>query len=477
MPATAIVVPSVPREFRGVWVASVWNQNWPSAPNLSTAQQKAELVALLDRAAQLHLNAVVLQIRPTADAFYASSLEPWSSFLTGHLGQAPQPLYDPLAFAVAEAHKRGLELHAWYNPFRATISPQGTVAPPNHVTRTHPELVRQYGKDLWLDPGEPGTTDYVLTVVRDIVRRYDIDGIQIDDYYYPYLIKDSRNRLVDFPDDASYQQYEQGGGVLSRPDWRRDNINTFIQRFYETVKAEKKWVKVGISPFGIWRPGNPAMVKGLDSYAELYADSKLWLNKGWCDYFAPQLYWRMEASAQPYAPLLKWWTEQNTLHRHLWPGLFTSRVDGTDPAKKWDLSEITRQIQATRIQPGATGNIHFSMNTFTKNGVLDNLLSTSVYAQAALVPASPWLEATAPVPPHISVTHPAQPAITLVTWQAGDKQPVREWVAQTYNKGTWTTEILPGQTQSKTWQSGKIVAISAVDRYGNQSQPTSANLN
>lgn len=464
------------REFRGVWVASVWNLDWPSARNLSTDQQKAELVAVLERAAQLRLNAVVLQIRPSADAFYASPLEPWSSFLTGQLGQAPQPLYDPLAFAVEEAHKRGLELHAWYNPFRATVSPQGMLAPPNHVTHTHPELVRQYGKDLWLDPGAPGTTDYVLAIVRDIVRRYDIDGIQIDDYYYPYLIKDDHNQIVDFPDTATYQQYQQGGGTLNRSDWRRANINTFIQRFYETVKAEKKWVKVGISPFGIWRPGNPAMVKGLDSYTELYADAKLWLNKGWCDYFAPQLYWRLDAPAQPYAPLLKWWTEQNTFHRHLWPGLFTSRVNGTDPAKKWDNAEIVRQIQATRVQPGAGGNIHFSMAAFTQNGALANLLSTGVYTQAALVPASPWLEAPAPAAPRLTVTHPGQPATTVVTWQAGDARLVRQWIAQIYDKGTWTTEILPGQIHSKTWTVGKIIALSAVDRYGNQSQPTSVNL-
>ncbi|MBV9865212.1 MAG: family 10 glycosylhydrolase [Abitibacteriaceae bacterium] len=477
--ANALEIPAVPREFRGVWVVSVGNGNWPSRCDLTADQQKAELIAILDRAVQLKLNAIVLQIRPVSDALYNSPKEPWSAFLTGQLGQPPNPLYDPLAFAVEEAHKRGLELHAWYNPFRATLTVKNGPVPLNHVTQTHPELVRQYGKDLWLDPGEPGSTNYVLSVVQDIVRRYDIDGIHIDDYFYPYVIKDANKNNVDFPDDATYQNYVQGGGTLTRHDWRRDNINNFVRRFYEMVKAEKPWVKVGISPFGIWRPKNPPSVEGMDAYEEIYADSKLWLNKGWADYFAPQLYWAIAAPKQSYPDLLKWWTEQNTQHRNLWVGNYTGRLSFTDPKTSFKLEEIPAQVQATRNQPGATGNIHFDMDVLMKNQDLANLLMQGVYAQPALVPASPWLDSVPPAQPKLNLTKTTNG--TSLNWQAGNEEPVWQWVLQTHRNGAWTTEILPTQTLNRSWPSdankSDMIAVSAVDRCGNQSIPAIVRLN
>ena len=251
----AVAPPAVPREFRGAWIAVVAsNQDWPSEPGLPVAQQKAELISLLDRAAQLHFNAIILQIRPSCDALYASPIEPWSERLTGTMGVAPQPFYDPLAFAIQEAHKRGLELHAWFNPFRALHPLSKSIVAPNHITRTHPEWIRDYGGQYWLDPGEPAVREYVLRVVMDVVRRYDVDGVTFDDYFYPYPVKNALGRKLDYPDDASWQKYGLRSG-LTRNDWRRQNVNQFVQSVYQSIKAAKPWVKFGISPFGIWRPG------------------------------------------------------------------------------------------------------------------------------------------------------------------------------------------------------------------------------
>src|SRR5205814_616973 len=261
--------------------------------------------------------------------------------LTGTQGKAPDPFYDPLQMWIAEAHARGLELHAWINPFRARAPAAKTPEAPNHIAKTHPELVKQYGKYLWMDPGEPAAREHTFKVVRDLVHRYDIDGIHIDDYFYPYPIG-----ATDFPDDPSWNRYKNSGGKLSRADWRRDNINQLIEKIYSTIKSEKPHVKFGISPFGIWQPGYPPSVKGFNQYASLYADAKLWLNKGWCDYFTPQLYWRITATSQPYKDLLDWWIGENKSARHIYPGLAPYRVANGN--QNWPASEITDQIEATR---------------------------------------------------------------------------------------------------------------------------------
>jgi len=268
-----VAPPKLMREFRAAWVATVANIDWPSSKGLTTAEQKAELLAILDRAAQLRLNAIIFQVRPACDALYASELEPWSEFLTGTMGKAPQPYYDPLALAVEEAHKRGLELHAWFNPYRAGHSSSKSPVPANHVSREHPQWVRRYGSQLWLDPGEKEVQDYSLRVVMEVVRSYNIDGVHFDDYFYPYPEKDGRGQVIPFPDSSSWRRYKEAGGRLGREDWRRENVNLFVMRVSQSVHATKPWVKFGISPFGIWRPGSPPQVKGLDAYEALFADS------------------------------------------------------------------------------------------------------------------------------------------------------------------------------------------------------------
>lgn len=377
-----------PAEFRAAWVATVANIDWPSRPGLSADQQKQELLAILDRAAELKLNALVFQVRPAADALYRSSLEPWSPYLTGAMGQAPEPDYDPLEMAVAEAHARGIQLHAWFNPYRAG-HPSGNHEPSaDHISKTHPELVREYGKYLWLDPGEPEAVKHSLAVMLDVVERYDIDGVHMDDYFYPYPIRDDAGQIVPFPDAESY---ERSGTTLERDDWRRQNVDRFVRRLYRRVKAKKPHVLVGISPFGIWRPGHPEGIVGFDQYASLYADARKWLRRGWVDYFAPQLYWTIDSPGQSYPKLLAWWSEQNVQDRHLWPGLFTSRV-ASKANGNWPVEEIKNQIELTREAPGATGHIHFSMKAIMKNqgGVADML--EKLYDKPAKAPASPWLE-------------------------------------------------------------------------------------
>lgn len=459
--------PAPAREFRAAWLATVANLDWPSQPGLSVAQQKAELTALLDHAAQLKLNAVILQVRPMADAVYASSLEPWSEFLTGRMGRAPQPFYDPLAFAVQEAHRRGLELHAWFNPFRVALPPAQARSPAtlDHLSRAHPELVRRYGNLLWLDPGEPAARDHVLSVIQDVLRRYDVDGIAFDDYFYPYPEKDAEGDNIDFPDSASWRKYGAASG-MSHEEWRRANVNQFIQNVYRSIHALKPWVKFGISPFGIWRPGYPRQIQGLDTYAKLYADSHLWLASGWVDYFSPQLYWPVDQREQSFPVLLQWWSEQNIKHRHLWPSL-----DAVNVGTKWRPDEIARQIQITRRIPGVSGVIFYHLRNLFDNRTLTDVIRTA-YPQPALVPASPWLDSVPPNKPKLSPG--ASWSALRFDWANATGKPAWLWVLQFQIKGVWTTEILPASQTTRTFYDSKpdIIAVSAVDHCGNESEPS-----
>lgn len=387
---TQVSSPALPppaREFRGVWVATVDNIDWPSKRDLTTEQQKVELEAILDKCQELNLNAVILQVRPSCDALYPSTLEPWSEFLTGKQGRSTNPAWDPLAFAVQEAHYRGLELHAWFNPYRAKHPAMKGDLAPSHIANTNPDVVKTYGKYLWLDPGEPIVQKRSLDVMLDVVKRYDVDGVHMDDYFYPYPVKDAKGRNVPFPDDRSYTTYRTDGGKLSRDDWRRKNVDDFIQALYQGVKKQKPWVKVGISPFGIYRPGQPEGIKaGIDQYAELFADCKKWLREGWCDYFTPQLYWPIKQTAQSYPKLLDWWITQNVKKRLIWPGNFTGQIG--EKQANWPVQEVLDQIEITRKAKGATGNVHFSMKSLLQNwkGIGEALVK-GPYKDKALVPS------------------------------------------------------------------------------------------
>ncbi len=383
-------LPKIPREFRGAWVATVDNIDWPSKRDLSTEQQQAELLKIIETAKDLNLNALVFQVRPSADALYSSKIEPWSEYLTGQQGRAPSPNWDPLDFAVKACHERGIELHCWFNPYRAKHPAQHGPLAPNHLANTNPGIVKTYDRYLWMDPGEKAVQKRSLEVMFDVVKRYDIDGVHIDDYFYPYPVKDGSGNKVDFPDGPSWLSYQQKGGKLGRDDWRRKNVDDFIEQLYKGVKRIRKSVKVGISPFGIARPGHPKTVKaGLDQYSELYADAQKWLNEGWCDYYSPQLYWAI-GSPQPYPELLKYWMGENTQNRHLWAGLYTGRTDAKEG--NWKASEILDQISISRKLESDSGNVHFSFKCLAGNfNNIASALKKGPYKADAFVPETPWL--------------------------------------------------------------------------------------
>ena len=454
--------PPIQREMRGVWIATVANIDWPTRTNLTAAQQQGELRDLLDRAKTARFNAIMFHVRPASDAVYRSSLEPWASMLTG--AQGIDPGYDPLAFAVAEAHARGLELHAWINPFRAGNSKDSTSLAPLHLFRSRRELVRVYGTQLWLDPGEPAVHDHVMQVVADIVRRYDIDGVHADDYFYPYQQHDASGKIIDFPDSASYAK---SGSSLLRADWRRQNVDRFVERMYREIHSIKPDIKVGISPFGIWRPGFPAGVNGLDAYATIYADSRKWLQQGWVDYLSPQLYWAMGAPQQSFQALLDWWTSQSSLSRPVWPGLAAYRVaDGT--ASAFSAGEIPGQVSITRQKGRGGGYILYNASSTLRSG--NGMVATSLFpyqSVQALVPASPWLDAVAPPAPLLSVSgREARFAAANAEWP-------RWWVVRTRTFAVWQTQVLFGDVRAFTVPlATDRILLNAVDQAGNMSEAT-----
>lgn len=473
--------PPIARELRAVWIATVDNIDWPSRQGLSTAEQQREMIAILDQLVELHMNAVIFQVRPAADALYDSRLEPWSEYLSGHMGRAPQPYYDPLAFTVTEAHKRGLELHVWINPYRSRFTMKRP-ASPNHISHAYPALVHRYGPYEWMDPGEPLVRKRTEDVVLDLVRRYDIDGVHMDDYFYPYPETHRVRRKVKeipFPDAATYKRYTRRGGTLSRDDWRRHNVDLLVKELYDGVHAVKPWVRFGVSPFGIWRPGHPATVRGLDQYAVLYADAKKWLNEGWVDYMTPQLYWAADKPEQRYDLLLRWWVGENLMGRHIWPGNYTGKVAFTN-SSAWRTDEIVEQIRLTRAQPGATGNVHFSMKVFQQDpDHLVERLESESYAAPALVPASRWLPSSGYSAPVVAMRTDARSGDRVLDLRLAKAVSNGPWLwsVQTRTSAGWTTEIVPGaeHTHVVTSRGGAPpldIRVRAVDRVGNASAET-----
>ncbi len=433
------------------------------------------MIAILDKAVALNMNAVVLQVRPAADALYSSNIEPWTEYITGQMGRPPEPYYDPLEFAVTEAHKRGLELHAWFNPYRALHPSSKSQVAGTHISNTRPDLVRAYGTHLWMDPGDSAVRRLSTDVVIDVVRRYDIDGVHIDDYFYPYKEKDSRGNTIEFPDGITWTRYVALGGKLSRDDWRRSNVDTFIRDTYAAIKAAKPYVKFGISPFGIWRPGFPDQIKGFDSYAELYADSRKWLNEGWVDYFTPQLYWAVSKQEQSYPVLLRWWISQNTKGRNIWPGNFTAKVGENGPTA-WKAQEILDQISATRMEAGASGNVHFSAKVLMLDrDSIDEKLVGGPYAGPALVPASPWLDSIPPRAPLVQLRRDSATGAIRVDMTPQGSEKIWRWVLRYRTGPEWSTVLLPGTQMTHMFAGGRSsaqpdeVAVSAVDRTGNES--------
>jgi len=386
--------PAPKRELRAAWIATVSNIDWPSKPGLSAETQKAELITRLDKLRSIGCNAIILQVRPVADAFYESALEPWSRFLTGKAGQHPG--YDPLAFACVEAHKRGMEVHAWFNPFRALTDSKKNPNPPGHVTRTHPEWVVPYGGKSYFDPGRPEARAYAIGVIADCARRYDIDAVHLDDYFYPYKVAGQ-----EFGDARSYAQH--GGGYATKADWRRDNVAKFVQGLHDSLRRAKPALKFGISPFGVWRnatsdPARGSTTRATQNYDDLYADILLWLERGWIDYAMPQLYWERGHRAAAFEVLLPWWNRW-AYNRHVYYGLGLYRMTGAPPPAWTGTREILAQIRDIRALGAPTGYALYSTASLDKitAPVADSLRRLS--ANLALPPRMPWLDSIAPGPP------------------------------------------------------------------------------
>jgi uncharacterized lipoprotein YddW (UPF0748 family) len=451
-----IEAPYIQREFRGVWIATVANLDWPSVPGLPVADQKRELIAMLDMAARLNLNAVIFQVSSVCDAMFESKLAPWSYYLTGTMGKAPAPYYDPLRFAIDEAHKRGLELHAWFSPYRAghPSLKQQPIAP-NHISRVRPDLIRTYGTWPWLDPGERDVQNYAINLVMEVVNGYDIDGVHFDDRMgYPY----EPDLRIEFNDQATYSRYKSGGGTLSRDEWRRDNVNTLVQRVYESIKAAKPWVKFGIAPAGIWQPGYPPQIKGQNNYAKLYTDSRKWLMEGWVDYLSPQLYWPVKQTEQSFPVLFRWWLDQNPKHRNIWPGQTLEKV------ATWKPQEIVDQINQTRsIRPGSSGTVLFRAKYLKDNSAgVTSLLMKNAFAKPALVPASAWLDKQLPSVPTLTVTNDR-----TVSWNSATNEQIALWIFQTRTGDQWQTRLLPGSVRGCVLDtSPDVISLKALDRCG-----------
>lgn len=380
------------REFRGVWVATVANIDWPSKPGLSADQQKQELIGLLELHKSNGMNAIMLQVRPTADAFYSKSREPWSRYLMGKQGVAPAPGYDPLAFAIKEAHFRGMELHAWFNPYRATMSANEVVSP-DHMTNKRPELFFTYGGKKQFDPGLPEVREYIVQVVLDVVKGYDVDGIHFDDYFYPYQIAGQR-----INDSNTFSKY--GADFANIADWRRNNVDVLIKTLDDSIHHYKKHVKFGISPFGIWRNFREdslgSKTNGMSNYEELFADSRKWVKEGWVDYINPQVYFSFTRKAAPFDTLVNWWSN-NTFGRHLYIGQAAYLVNQKAEAA-WRLpAQIPDQIRYIRNNNRVQGSVFFSSKSFTTVArALNDSLKNNLYKYPALPPQMPWLDDVVP---------------------------------------------------------------------------------
>lgn len=463
-------------EFRGAWLHTVHQGQYAK---MTPEQTKAYLCDQLDKLKAAGCNAVVFQVRPSADALYPSELEPWSRFLTGKAGEAPVPFWDPLQFMIDESHKRGMELHAWLNPYRVTTS-KGEKLPANHIYHKHPERFVSYADNkVYFDPGLPENRKFIEDVVKDIITRYDVDAIHMDDYFYPYPVKGH-----DFPDDKSYSEYGKG---MDRGDWRRQNVDLLIEGLHNVIAENKPWVRLGISPFGIWRnkTSDPrgSDTNGLQNYDGLYADVLLWTEKGWVDYMLPQLYWELEKKVASSEKLAYWWND-NANGRHMYIGQAIEKtMDMPDLAPSKNPTQLDHKIRLTRELPNIQGNCWWPGYSLTRNykGIADSL-ATNQQSTVAIVPPYTWIDATLP-----NEVTALRHAGNSLTWKApvtdDPLQQARAFVVYRFEKGedidlnkaeairavTYTPSFaLPADGKEATY------VVTVLDRVNNESPKGSA---
>lgn len=477
------------RELRGVWVATVTNIDWPSKKTLSPALQRSEIITILNRHQVNGINCIMLQIRATCDAFFESPYEPWSEWLSNIQGVAPNPLYDPLAYWITEAHKRGIEVHAWFNPYRAVMNKNTSSVSSTHISNTHPEWVHTYGNYKWLDPGIPDVIEYDTKVIIDVVKRYDIDGVHFDDYFYPYPISG-----VPFPDTVTWQQHS--GGYTDIGDWRRNNVNRLIHMLSDSIKHYKKHVKFGISPFGIWRnkstDSTGSDTYGFQAYDSQFADSKFWVQQGWLDYINPQIYWSIGYPAARYEVLAEWWAN-NSFGKHVYVGQAVYKIQNNADSNWYNFSEMPSHLRLNTMYPEIKGNVYFSSKSVTNNmGGFQDSLRTNFYKYPALPPIMEWKDSTAPLPPSNLSIQKTQSGIEL-SWNkpapASDGDTARYYVIYRaimpdtinpddpryirkiiYNNSQTLTDTIGGSYQ------GVYYAVTSVDRLHNESAPVVGSL-
>lgn len=450
-----------PRELRGVWVASVANMHFPSRPGLSPEEGRAELARLVERVSECGLNTIFFQVRPEGDALYASELEPWSRYLTGEQGKDPG--YDPLATLIPLAHARGLEVHAWLNPYRASAksAEQSRFVAP-HLGALSPQKVKPYGSFVWMEPTSPEVRERLVAVCRDLATRYDLDGIHFDDYFYPYP-EGGR----DFPDEAEWQSYRFLGGTLSRGEWRRANVNQAVAEVSAAVHRVRPHLRFGISPFGLPAPDRPEGILGFDQYNKLYADPQSWSDRGYVDYLAPQLYWPTTKKEQALEPLLNWWTDHAVDGRYTFPGF---NLNGLGGKPEWTLDEYSKELELTRgrASQGAKGAIWWSVAPLLENrrGVVEHF--AKLYPRPALSPPLFRYRHETVAPPRVYLE--ARGA----RLEHRDSTPLKGWAVYSQRGRDWELQqfvprghAVPAQARLEL-KPGRY-AVSAVTRLGTES--------
>lgn len=486
LPFLETIAQSPKREMRAVWVTTVVNIDFPKNAHSSVETQKEEIRTILDQHHADGINAIFFQVRSAADAFYQSDLEPWSRYLNGKQGKAPSPFYDPLTYIIEEAHKRNMELHAWINPFRVRLKTS------DQLTADHPYMQNKwwgwdYGGKTFFDPGIPQVREHTEKVVLDIVSRYDIDGIHFDDYFYPY--RTSSNQKL--PDSKSFRQYGGKYYPKRKEDWRRENINIFVEDVSKAIKEVKPWVKFGISPFGIWKNSSTPEDKlptknGTSNYDMLYADVIKWMKEGWIDYCAPQLYWAIGFKQADYSKLLAWW-DNNTYGRNMYIGHSLYKINRSSLEEAWRSPlEIERQIKAIRKTDNISGSVFYSSkHLIRRNDVkpLREALKNNYYKDYALMPEMPWIDNKAPAPPR-TVQFVASSKGNRIAWEA-------PWYKNEMNKAHWYVIYAVNSTRGKSQLKAENIVditqetnyylpieskgghymITALDRMQNESKP------
>lgn len=468
------------REMRAVWIASVYNLDWPSKKGLPADEQKQEFIQLLDDIKAMNMNAVIMQIKPTADAFYPSKFGPWSEYLTGTQGKDPG--YDPLEFMIEEAHKRGLEFHAWFNPYRITMNHTDlNRLSADHPAKAHPDWTIAYGNQLYFNPGIPDAQDFIVDGIEEVVKNYDIDAVHMDDYFYPNKIAG-----VPFPDQETYETY--GKKFTHIEDWRRDNVNELVKQINNTIKKEKPYVKFGISPFGVWRnikddPTGSNTTAGMTNYDDLYADTREWIQRHHIDYITPQIYWSIGFQPVAYDVLTKWWSnEVKGRPVHLYIGQATYKINqNSDPA--WsDPEEYFRQIELNRQSQLVQGSMHFSLKDINRNPLnVKKRLIEETYSKPALIPEMPWLHQKAPKKPIIQSVKKTEDGAVLQIQNDPRSSASYYAVYRLSHKGTYefvqtvrketgsftqTKDILANQKKSYTYK------VTALNRLHHESKPS-----